>query len=278
VQQPRLLNLAWLAADVTWAVYAIAYECMPTRDWDAAAYDRLSDAQFAMGREVMARLDLRGDESVLDAGCGSGRLTAELVRCLPDGRVLAVDGSPSMAAAARERLGGSAEVFVGDLVSLELDEPVEAIFSNATFHWIADHDALFARLRAALVPGGRLAAQFGADGNIAEVQEAIDRVIVDDPHAAPLKGWTGPWNFATPAQAARRLHDAGFVDVWTWRTWVRVEPDEPEDYFATVVLGAHLDRLAPERRAAFTAAVLERLERPVAVRYARLNVLARRPA
>ena len=94
---------------------------MPPRDWDATSYDRMSAPQEAMGRDVLDRLDLRGDERVLDAGCGTGRVTAALLERLPRGEVVAVDGSPAMVEQARERLGDRVEVFVADLLELELD-------------------------------------------------------------------------------------------------------------------------------------------------------------
>src|SRR4051794_31639145 len=113
-----------------------------TRTWDGAAYDRLSTPMEEMGREVMDRLDLRGGETVLDAGCGSGRLTERLIQRVPHGRVIGVDVSSSMIDAARTRLGDDAEVRVADLVGLDLGgETIDVVFSTATFHWIADHDA-----------------------------------------------------------------------------------------------------------------------------------------
>src|SRR5439155_8593836 len=117
-----------------------------SRDWDAATYDRVSDPQLSWAREQLERLELGGDEVVLDAGCGSGRVTALLADRVPHGRVYAVDVAPSMAKHAQEALGDRATIFCQDLVELALPEPVDAIFSNATFHWIADHDALFAAL------------------------------------------------------------------------------------------------------------------------------------
>ena len=122
------------------------------REWDGATYDRISGPMEAMGLEVLARLELRGDETVVDAGCGSGRITAALLERLPSGHVIGVDGAPSMIEAARERLGERAnlELRVADLCELELDEPADAILSTATFHWIKDHAQLFGRLRAAL--------------------------------------------------------------------------------------------------------------------------------
>src|SRR3954464_11309793 len=144
-----------------------------TRSWDGAAYDRLSTPMEELGREVMERLDLRGDETILDAGCGSGRLTQLLMERVPGGRVVGVDPPASMIAAAREKLGDAADLRVADLVGLDLGgATVDVVFSTATFHWIAAHDALFASLRRSLRPGGRLVAQCGGAGNIASVHAA----------------------------------------------------------------------------------------------------------
>jgi trans-aconitate 2-methyltransferase len=245
-----------------------------SRDWDASSYERVSSPLEAMGRDVLDRLVLRGDERVLDAGCGTGRVTAALVERLPRGQVLAVDGSPAMVEQARERLGDDADVFAADLLELDLDPPVDAILSTATFHWIADHDRLFARLLAALRPGGRLVAQCGGAGNVAAIAAAARRV---GQHEPALAGWDGPWNFRSPADTEARLKRLGWVDVWTWSFPVRVEPEDPREYLATVVLGTHLDRLDADRREPFVDAVLAELDEPV-VEYIRLNILARSPS
>jgi trans-aconitate 2-methyltransferase len=240
------------------------------RDWNAESYQRVSAPLEAMGREVLDRLELRGDERVLDAGCGTGRVTAALLERLPRGEVVAVDGSPAMVAEARERLGPRADVRVADLTELVLEAPVDAILSTATFHWIADHDRLFERMHAVLKPGGRLVAQCGGEGNVATVQAAIDRV------AEPaLTGWGGPWNFASPAATAARLERLGFTEVRTWPQVVRVEPDDPPEYLTTVILGSHLERVPAERRDAFVAAVLAEMPEP-AIEYVRLNLSGRR--
>jgi trans-aconitate 2-methyltransferase len=238
---------------------------MSPREWDASSYDRMSNPQLAMARDVIDRLDLRGDERVLDAGCGTGRVTEVLAQRVPNGTVIAVDGSEAMVEQTRAR---GITAFTADLAELTLDEPVDAILSTATFHWIPDHERLFARLHAALRPGGRLSAQCGGYGNVANVQEAID--AVDHP---ALRGWPGPWNFATPEETTRRLNHAGFTDVWTWlQPWL-VEPPDPEEYFTTVILGSHLERLPEEDREPFVDAVLEH---GTHANYVRLNILARR--
>jgi trans-aconitate 2-methyltransferase len=124
-----------------------------TRDWDAAVYDRVSGIQEAWARNVLARLPLEGDEVVLDAGCGSGRVTRLLLERFPRGRVMAVDSSESMTAAALQALDERATVLTADLTELSLPEPVDAAFSNAVFHWIPDHDRLFESLGAEMRPG-----------------------------------------------------------------------------------------------------------------------------
>jgi trans-aconitate 2-methyltransferase len=244
-----------------------------TRSWDGAAYDRLSTPMERLGREVLDRLELRGDEVVLDAGCGSGRLTALLIERVPDGRVIGVDASGSMIDAARNRLGDGVDLRVADLVGLDLaGEAVDVVFSTATFHWIADHDALFASLRAALAPAGRLVAQCGGAGNIASVHAAAREAASDEPFRAHFDGWRGPWNFATPDETERRLRAAGFETANAWLAERPVEPEDPREYLRTINLGAHLERLPPDLHEPFLDAVLARLgERPT-IDYVRLNI------
>ncbi len=147
-----------------------------TRDWDGAAYDRISAPQEQWATVTLDRLELEGDETVLDAGCGSGRVTRLLLDRLPRGRVLAVDAAPSMVEQARQNLDDRATVWQSDLLELEVPERVDAAFSNAVFHWVPDHDALFARLHAALKPAGQLVAQCGGHGNIERFHERARQV------------------------------------------------------------------------------------------------------
>ena len=243
-------------------------------EWDAETYDAISAPQFSWGMEVLQRLELRGDESVLDAGCGSGRVTEELANRLPAGRVLAVDGSEAMIAKARERLGRRAAYLVSDLVELEIDDPVEVIFSTATFHWIPDHDRLFGRLHAALRPGGRLVAQCGGEGNIREHAEATATVAVEPEFARYFDGAPELWNYAGPAQTESRLRAAGFSEASCWLEPRPVVPDDPLRFTMTATLGAHLARLPEQLRRPFAEAVIERSREPFTLEYVRLNIEA----
>jgi trans-aconitate 2-methyltransferase len=247
-----------------------------SRDWDASTYERVSDPQFEWARVVLDRLPLAGDETVLDAGCGTGRVTGLLLERLPRGHVIAVDGSAAMVEAARAALGDGATVLQRDLAELELDEPVDAVFSNAVFHWVPDHDRLFARLHAALRPGGRLIAQCGGEGNIARFRALAGEVAARPPFAEHIGGWTGPWNFADDVVTAKRLRRAGFVDVETSLEPWPVYPSDPGAYMRTVCLGNHVDRLPPELRDEFIEAVADRLGPDPELDYVRLNIAARR--
>jgi trans-aconitate 2-methyltransferase len=246
-----------------------------TREWDAATYDRVSEPQVDWAREVLQRLPLRGDETVLDAGCGSGRVTRLLLERLPAGRVIAVDSSASMVEHAREALGERATVVQANLTELRLDEPVDAVFSNAVFHWVADHDRLFERLFAALHSGGRLVAQCGGAGNVQRFHRAADAVGSEPPYAEFLAGWAGPWNFAGAAETAARLRRAGFGEVDTWLEPRAVAPPDPSGYLRSVCLGYHLERLPEQLRTPYVEAVRERCGRELD--YVRLNIAARRP-
>jgi trans-aconitate 2-methyltransferase len=248
-----------------------------TRDWDAATYDRVSGPQVEWAERVLERLPLRGDETVLDAGCGSGRVTRLLLDRLPDGRVVAVDSAPSMVEHARAALDPErSTVFTADLTALRLDEPVDAVFSNAVFHWIGDHDALFARLHAALRPGGPLVAQCGGHGNVERFHEAAKAAADEEPFAEYLAGWEGPWNFAGTEETAERLERAGFTDTRTWLEPYPVSPPDPPAFVRTVCLGHHLEQLPEDLRDRYVEAVCERCGR-TEIDYVRLNIDAKKP-
>jgi trans-aconitate 2-methyltransferase len=251
------------------------------RSWDADVYHRVSGPQAAWAEAVLDRLELAGDEVVLDAGCGSGRVTRLLLERLPRGRVIAVDSSAEMVARAREELAGApADVRHADLAALRLHpgEHVDAIFSNAVLHWVDDHDAVFARFADALRPGGRMSVQCGGEGNVAALHATAMQAAGDAGLAHRFAGWPRPWNFAGPRETERRLRTAGFDGVRCWLQPSPVEPEEPRAFLKAVCLGPHLDRLQAGEHDGFLDAVVARLGEPPTLDYVRLNIVARRTA
>jgi trans-aconitate 2-methyltransferase len=247
------------------------------REWDAATYDRISDPQTRWGSTVLERLHLEGHEAVLDCGCGSGRVTEQLLRRLPEGRVVALDASHSMLEEARRRLAAYADQvrFVqADLLDLSpatLGDwgPVDAVLSTATFHWIADHQRLFDNLATVLVPGGQLVAQCGGAGNISWLLAIVRALGVERP---------GEWNYATEAVTRARLTTAGFEQV---DVWLNDEPtpfetsDDLTQYLETVCLRQSVGRLPGEERARVLAGVVAAMPDRT-IDYVRLNITARR--
>lgn len=249
-------------------------------DWDAATYDRVADPQEEWGLEVLGRLELRGDETALDAGCGSGRVTRHLLDRLPRGRVIGVDAAPSMVDRARENLesfGERVQLRVGNLLDLTLDEPADVLFSNATFHWILNHERLFERLFAALKPGGVFEAQCGGQGNIAEWKRAIEAAEGDERFAAYLRGMPDTHNFASVGDTRARLERAGFEVGGVWLENREVQPREPEAFARAVGLSKHLAQLPADLHESFAATVLNSMAKPLTLDYVRLNISARRP-
>jgi trans-aconitate 2-methyltransferase len=258
-----------------------------TLEWDAGEYEAVSAPQTGWGADFLEvfleRGGLRGDEFVVDAGCGTGRVTEILLRHLPRGRVLAVDASEAMIEAARERFRDEPRVRLErrDLLRLEVERPVDMIFSTATLHWIKDHDLLFDRLARALKPGGWLVAQCGGRGNIARTLAVTDRVMGEDRFAEFFEGWEDTWYFPGPEAARAQLESAGFEEVETWLHDEHTEFGSVEElarFLKTVVLRTHLAVLPEAERDPFAAAVAERLaERgTLVVDYVRLNMLAAR--
>jgi len=188
------------------------------REWNAETYHRVSNPQFDWGMVVLARLPLDGGECVLDVGCGTGRLTEQLLARLPFGRVIGIDQSTNMVSAAREHLkrhGDRLQLLVADAAALPIREEADAVFSTATFHWVLDHPRLFRSLHDALKPGGRLVAQCGGAGNLARIHLRTDVLIGDAQFAPYFAKWSEPWEFAGAELTAQRLAHAGFEDIRT---------------------------------------------------------------
>jgi trans-aconitate 2-methyltransferase len=256
------------------------------REWNSAVYHRLSAPQVSWGKKLLARLKLRGDETVLDAGCGTGRLTAELLEALPDGRVVGLDLSQNMLNSAREHLstdfGIRVNLLVCDLLRLPLRRVFNVVVSTAAFHWVIDHDQLFRTLHDVLVPGGWLEAQCGGGPNIARLRERANALAATPRFAAYFEGFREPWLFEDAESAARTLKQAGFVDIET-----SVEPAPTilndaqhfAEYVRNIVLRRHLGNIPNEQdRNQFMATLTEQAandDPPFLLDYWRLNLRGR---
>jgi trans-aconitate 2-methyltransferase len=247
------------------------------REWDAGSYHGLATPHQAWGAAILDRLPLRGDETVLDLGCGTGRVTEQLLARLgPDGHALGIDGSGQMVEEAARRLGGDPRASFArqDLLELSVSPPADAAVSSATFHWIKDHDALFARVRGALREGAPFVAQCGGRGNVANVVRAVAEVSAAAPYAEFFAGWPGPWNYAAPEETTERLERAGFA---VERCWLEPSPQYPQplrEFLRTVSLGSHLERLPEELHDGFVDAVALAMEPDPVHDYVRLNIVA----
>jgi trans-aconitate 2-methyltransferase len=258
------------------------------REWDAQTYDRVSDPQFEWGLEVLERLDPAAGETVIDAGCGSGRVSEKLLERLTGGRLIGVDGSEEMIKVAGERFAGDQRVnlFASDLLELTparlrengAPEAVDTVFSTATFHWIQDHDLLFSRLHDVLRPGGRLVAQCGGEGNVARHAETIASVGEREEFRSHFEELPAMWNFAPADETVERLEAAGFVDVDCGLVPKFVTPEQPYEFVTTVTLGPLLARLPEELRRSFAEAVIDASDQPLTLDYVRLNIEAQKPA
>jgi trans-aconitate 2-methyltransferase len=256
-----------------------------TSEWDAVTYHRVSDPQFEWGRAVLARLAIRGDERVIDAGCGSGRLTRELARRLPNGVLIGLDASADMLTQARAHLlDCRPEVYLvrAALPRLPFSTWADVVFSTATFHWVLDHPALFTHVWTALKPGGRLLAQCGGAGNLARAREPASQVMRLPAFAPFFAGWRGAWEFPDAGVTAARLLAAGFTDVDTALEDAPVVFTNEDDFRAfvtTVVFRQHLARLPEALRGGFMAELIARVRtapEQFTLDYKRLNISARR--
>ena len=226
-----------------------------SREWNSSVYHRLSGPQVSWGKKVLSRLRLRGDEVVLDAGCGTGRLTAELLEVLPAGHVIGVDISQNMLQSAREHLLAqfgsrvSLGLVAADLLDLPFRHAFDGIVSTAAFHWVLDHDRLFLGLRQALIPGGWIEAQCGRGPNLVSLRTRADGLAATAGFARFFAGFHEPWLYQDAKGAAGTLLRAGFVDVET-----SIEPaptvlgdaQEYSEFVRNIILRRHLEQLPTE--------------------------------
>ncbi len=183
-------------------------------DWDARDYVAHSSAQQEWARALIVKLRLRGDEDVLDIGCGDGRATALIAERLPQGSVLGVDKSANMIALAAEQFPPAAHPHLTfrqmDAIRLAMPRAFDVAFSSAALHWVDDHEAMLRGVRSCLRPGGRLLFQMGGRGNIVEALAVVDGVIARSRWRGFFDGFIPPYHFHSPEEYEEWLPRAGF--------------------------------------------------------------------
>jgi trans-aconitate methyltransferase len=249
------------------------------KEWNATLYHQISAPQVSWGEKVLARVKLRGDERVLDAGCGTGRLTRDLLEALPRGHVVALDVSQNMLDTARAYLepdfGSRVEFVRCDLLELPFECEFDLIFSTASFHWVLDHDRLFRNLYRALRPDGSLIAQC--------LLARLVRLMESPAYAKHFVGYRFPWEFSDAETAANRMRKAGFEQVETSLEEAPTKfetASEFQSFVESVVLHRHLERLPQaELRQNFLAELTRQAANdnpPFLLDYWRLNLKGRR--
>lgn len=259
-----------------------------SREWNAAEYHRLSAPQFQWGQRVLAELRLRGDECLLDAGCGTGKLTRILLQNLPRGRVVGLDVSRNMVLHAQQNLlpdfGDRVRFVAADLVALPFRNCFDGVFSTASFHWVLDHNVLFRNLYEALRPGGWVHAQCGGGPNLVRLRQRVRALS----QTADFSNWLGkypePWFFSDAEGAASRLRAARFerVETNTEEASFNVASNQEfQQYLRTFVLHRHLELLPNETlRSAFVEKLADASahDNPTwTLDYWRLNLCACKP-
>ena len=182
-------------------------------EWDAQAYERHSEGQLKWALELMGKIHWTGKESVIDLGCGDGKVTARLAGRVPRGRVLGIDSAPPMIDLAVQKYPPSAHPNLAfrqmDVRDLDFQEEFDVAFSNAALHWVKDQRRVLIRVAKALRPGGRIQFQMGGAGNARLVLAVLDKLVVQERWQQWFTGFDFPYGFYHPRDYDAWLREAG---------------------------------------------------------------------
>jgi trans-aconitate 2-methyltransferase len=183
-------------------------------NWNADDYAKNSSAQLQWAQELIAKLSLHGRESLLDVGCGDGKVSAQIAKILPEGNVLGIDLSQSMIQLACEQFPSqnypNMSFIQMDATDIQLARKFDVAFSNAVLHWVADQMAVLRGVHACLKPGGRLLFQMGGRGNASEVFDVIQEVVKRHNWKSYYQGFVSPYHFYGPEEYKAWLSKSGF--------------------------------------------------------------------
>jgi len=262
-------------------------------NWDASTYEHISDVIESWGLEILAQRRWKGDEIVLDAGCGVATLTKRLSDLVPHGRVIGIDIDPAMIKFARTKLANSnnTQVIQGDISEMRFHSEFDVIFSNAVLHWIPDHEKVFDRFSDALKANGQILIQCGGYGNLAKSLEIFDRVknssqfrnYFEDQNGE--RAWAKPWNFPRKEDVEILLRDIGFKNIHVFMENKIANLGNKKDYslyIRTIVLRPYLEYLQDEQmKKSFVDSITFEIDDSMPelrwkLDYVRLNIFANR--
>jgi trans-aconitate 2-methyltransferase len=227
------------------------------QSWDAEDYARNSSAQLTWATELMAKLALKGDEALVDIGCGDGKITAELARQLTRGSVVGIDASPAMVAAAQTRFPQAQYPNLGfrqmDAACLELPATFDIAFSTSVLHWVRDHQAVLRGVRRCLRLGGRILFQMGGRGNAEEMFSIVQAMIRSPSWRDAFAGFEAPWYFYGVEDYQTWLPSCGFTPVRIELVPKDMQHDGPEQLkgWMRTTWFPYTDRLPVDRREGF---------------------------
>ena len=186
--------------------------------WDPKVYEKSSSAQQKWAEELLSRISIRGDERILDIGCGDGKITAEVAMLVPGGSVLGLDNSREMLSFARERFPPvswpNLEFQYGDASKLQHVDEFDLILSFACLHWVQDHRPVLEGIKRSLKNGGRVLMQFGGLGNAAGILKVVDELISEEKWSGYFEPFQFPYGFYGPDEYRTWLELAGLK---AWR-------------------------------------------------------------
>ena len=240
--------------------------------WDARTYDQVSRlVQYRWGQQVLEWRKWRGDEIVMDAGCGSGLLTRRLAKRVPRGKVYAVDIDSNMIKRAKNNLQffDNVEIMQSSFTDIRIPRKLDVVFSNSALHWIQDHKKVFQKFWEMLHPinvssdnndisissndnnnsesNGQLLIQCGGDGNLQRIISMLERITHLDQFKEYFTDWKQPWYFAKPDDTYKLLQETGYVNARVFSSSDQVILPNRRVYskfVKTVVLKSYLEHLS----------------------------------
>jgi trans-aconitate 2-methyltransferase len=185
-------------------------------EFDGDEYSKTSAHQKEWGTRLIAELDLRGDEGVLDLGCGDGALTAQLAERVPNGAVLGIDASKGMIESTWKHLRSNLTFELMDINELSFENEFDVVFSNAALHWIKDHRRLLENVHHALKAGGFLRFNFAADGNCSHLYTVVREAMALPEYAAYFENFDWPWYMPDLEEYEALLDQSSFTQREVW--------------------------------------------------------------